>query len=612
MNLFSSAIIKRISAIILILALSAGFLLFFYRDISDTLDNAVMFTECVLSGDPLSFYEYSSKNAAPDTVYSANYNILLYILFALWNLPTSIMHIYRGFDYTSSILALLWCKLMVVFFYALIAREMAKLVRILAPDQKDAPGLSIYLMITSLCAFVPALIAVQYDCISLWFMLIALRLYAEKKDVQCILVFMLSVPFKLFSIFLLIPMVLLRHKNVFKILLCLAPVLIPSVLLSLPFRSDAYYLAAISSQNGDARRLILNAVISVDNMNLGINLFLTAYFVLCLYAYSRKEKDALSEGKMAVYLGFMAFAAFSCLTPIRSYWIVLYVPFLAILAATNRRNRSLAYLTDTLASVGGGLYILSYHWIYNTGRIFDSLIFKNLSLPEGMQAKYPVIPKDILPEGGIAKFGHFAGFLDSLGLGPVRFVFMALFIACVLFAIWKMYPLSEKSDEPTAKYEKWVLFSRPVILLAVCLMLIYFHFACVPETAYAVSDTGAVISQTDISKETRFSEPFSFDKDTDLTEFTMPMSAKNVNRTSRSMIKFILSEAETGDIIWTDQIGIAQLIDQETIRIEINAIPVRKETACRLTITGLFSERFPDGQVYPYETNDDKIIFSFR
>ena len=78
------------------------------------------------------------------------------------------------------------------------------------------------------------------------------------------------------------------------------------------------------------------------------------------------------------------------------------------------------------------------------------------------------------------------------------------------------------------------------------------------------------------------------------------------------MIIFTLSEAETGDIIWTDQIGIAQLIDQETIRIKINSIPVRKETACRLTIAGLFSERFPDGQVYPYETQTGEIVFSLR
>ena len=612
MNLFSSANVRRISVGLLAFALLAGFLLFFYQDIGDTLDNAMMFTECVIDGRPLSFYEYSAKYASAGTEYSANYNIALYALFAVWNLPTSLMHIYNGFDYTSSVIALLWCKLMVVFFYALIAREMVKLVKVLAPDMTDAPKTSVYLIASSLCAFVPAMIAVQYDCISLWFMLIAIRLYAEKKDAQCILVFALSVPFKLFSVFLLIPMVLLRHKNVFKILLCLLPVLIPSAVLSIPFRDDAYYLAAIGSQNGDAIRLILNAVISVDNMNLGINLFLIAYFVLCLYAYSRKENDALSEGKMAVYLGFMAFTAFSCLTPIRSYWIVLCVPFLAILASIHKGNRTMAILTDTLFGVGGGLFILANHWIYNTGRILQSLILKNVSLPEGMQAKYALLTSYALPEGVEPEFGHFAGFLDSLGLGPVRFVFMALFVACALFAMWKLYPLSEKTSASGPRGEKWAYLARPAILLFVCLMLVYVNFACVPETAYAVNSDALEVSDTDLSTVKYASAPFTFEEDALLAEFSMPVASEGVNRTSRSMIGVFLTEQNTGEVLWEGRIGTAELIDKAKISLEIKNVRVYKNTPYVLKIEGEFSERFPDGFVYPYKTPDGEIAFSLR
>ncbi|MBR3927790.1 MAG: hypothetical protein IKJ65_02165 [Clostridia bacterium] len=612
MNLFSSANVRRVSVGLLIFALMAGFFLFFYQDIADTLDNAVMFTECVIDGHPLSFYEYSAKHAAPGTEYSANYNILLYALFAVWNLPTSLMHIYAGFDYTSSVLALLWSKLMVVFFYALIAREMAKLVKLLAPDQKDAPKLSVFLLFSSLCAFVPAMIAVQYDCISLWFMLLAVRLYAEKKDAQCILVFALSVPFKLFSVFLLIPMVLLRHKNVLKILLRLLPVLIPSALLSIPFKDDAYYLAAIGSQNGDAIRLILNAVISINNMQIGINLFLIAYFLLCLFAYSRKESDAVSEGKMAVYLGFIAFAAFSSLTPIRSYWIVLCVPFLAVLASILKGSRTMAVLTDTLMSLGGGIYILANHWIYNTGKLFSSLILKNVSLPEGMQAKYAAIPTDVLSEGGAAEFGHLAGFLDSLGLGPVRFVFMALFIACALFAMWKLYPLSERETAPGSKGEKWVLLARPAILIFVCLLLVYVNFAYVPKPAYAVGGEETIRSEIDLSRESCRSAPFTFENDVTLTAFSMPVAPEEVNRTSRSMIRFTLTDEETGKILWEDKIGIAELIKKDRITIGIEGVRVMKNTPCILKIEGEFSDRFPDGSVYPYHTQEGEIVFSFR
>lgn len=612
MLLFSSANMKRASVGLLAFALLAGFLLFYYQDIGDTLDNAVMFTECVLDGQPLSFYRYSAENAAPGTVYSANYNIALYTLFAVWNLPTSLMHIYGGFDYTTSVFALLWAKLMVVIFYALIAREMVKLVKVLAPEQRDAPKTSVFLFISSLCAFIPGMIAVQYDCIPLWFMLIAVRLYAEKKDAKCILVFALSVPFKLFSFFLLIPMVLLRNKNVFKILLSLLPVLIPSALLAIPFKNDAYYLAAIGSQNGDAVRLILDAMISVNNMQLGINPFLVAYFLLCLYAYSRKEKDALNEGKMAVYLGFIAFAAFSSLTPIRSYWIVLVVPFMAILVSIHKGNRTVALLTDTLLSFGGGIYILANHWIYNSGRILNALVLKNVSLPAGTQAKYAVIPPDVLAEGGVTEFGHLAGFLDSLGLGPVRFVFMALFIACALFAVWKLHPLSEKQCVSGPKGEKWVMLARPVILIIVCAMLVGLNFTHVPETAYAVSGETIAQSEIDLSKESAASAPFTFEKSTIISEFTLPITAKDVNRTSRSMIRFTLTDCETSEILWESVIGTAELIGKNQISLPIDNVCVYEKTAYQIKIEGVFSERFPDGCVYAFENDSDGIVFSIR
>ncbi len=612
MLLFSSANMKRVSVGLLAFALLAGFLLFYYQDIGDTLDNAVMFTECVLDGQPLSFYRYSAENAAPGTVYSANYNIALYTLFAVWNLPTSLMHIYGGFDYTTSVFALLWAKLMVVIFYALIAREMVKLVKVLAPEQRDAPKTSVFLFTSSLCAFIPGMIAVQYDCIPLWFMLIAVRLYAEKKDAKCILVFALSVPFKLFSVFLLIPMVLLRQKNVFKILLSLLPVLIPSALLAIPFKNDAYYLAAIGSQNGDAVRLILDAMISVNNMQLGINPFLVAYFLLCLYAYSRKEKDALNEGKMAVYLGFMAFAAFSSLTPIRSYWIVLVVPFMAILVSIHKGNRTVALLTDTLLSFGGGIYILANHWIYNSGRILNALVLKNVSLPAGTQAKYAVIPPDVLAEGGVTEFGHLAGFLDSLGLGPVRFVFMALFIACALFAVWKLHPLSEKQCVSGPKGEKWVVLARPVILIIVCAMLVGLNFAHVPETAYAVSGETIAQSEIDLSKESAASAPFTFEKSTIVSEFTLPITAKDVNRTSRSMIRFTLTDCETGEILWESVIGTAELIGKNQISLPIDNVCVYENTAYQIKIEGVFSERFPHGCVYAFENDSGGIVFSIR
>ena len=212
----------------------------------------------------------------------------------------------------------------------------------------------------------------------------------------------------------------------------------------------------------------------------------------------------------------------------------------------------------------------------------------------------------------MTEFGHLAGFLDSLGLGPVRFVFMALFIACALFAIWKRHPLSEKECVYGAKGEKWVLLARPAMLIAVCAMLIFLNFAHVPETAYAISGETIAQSETDLSKESYTSEPFTFETAASLTEFSMPITAKDVNRTSRSMIHFALTEHETGKTLWEDVIGTAELIGKTQIRLPIENVCVYENTLCQIKIEGEFSERFPDGYVYPFETNNGEIVFSLR
>ena len=612
MKSFKAVLFRCMPYVLFAFAAIAGFLLFWYSDIGDTLDNSVLLVESVLEGDVRSFYEHSSKNAAPGTVYSANYNIVLYIVFAIWNLPTALMHIFSGLDYTVSIPALLWAKAMIVFVYLLIALELRKIVKILSPEDKSAPGRCVFLMLTSLCTFVPALVAAQYDCISIFFMLVGLRLYMEKKDVLSILVFSLSVPFKMFSLFLLIPIVLLRYKNVFKILLCLAPVMLPSFLLSLPFSNDLYYEAALGSQNGDAIRLILSAVISVDNMQLNINLFLIVYFVICLFAYSRKEKSLLDEARMAVYLGLMAFSAFCSLVHIRSYWIVLYVPFLAILASIHKGNRTMALLTDTLAGVGGGLYVLANHWIYNTGEIFSKLLLKNARLPEGRAAKYTQSISYALPEGVEPEFGHFAGFLDSFGVMHLRFIFMALFIASILFALIKFYPHAKDASASGPKGEKWLYLARPAILICTCLLLLFVHFASVPESAYATDASGVTLTKIDLVTQKAESASFFFEKDASLLSFTMPVHTDKVNRTSRSFITFRLYENGVSDPVWEDAIGIAALIDKKAVTLDMDNIPVFSDRPYVLSVEGSLSERFSDGSVYAYLNEDGEIAFSLR
>ena len=72
-----------------------SFLMFYYTDFSDTLDNSIILAECVLDGD-------------------------------IWNLPVIMEHRLMGYNYMYSLRSLLWCKtliLVALIFCAIIIQK---------------------------------------------------------------------------------------------------------------------------------------------------------------------------------------------------------------------------------------------------------------------------------------------------------------------------------------------------------------------------------------------------------------------------------------------------------------------------------------------------------
>ena len=95
-------ILQSFNYILVILLLLSSLVIFYYTDFSDTLDNSVMLFEVIEKGKILSFYKYAAENAHFNTVYTANYNIFLYFIFMIWNLPTILINRLNPFDYMNS------------------------------------------------------------------------------------------------------------------------------------------------------------------------------------------------------------------------------------------------------------------------------------------------------------------------------------------------------------------------------------------------------------------------------------------------------------------------------------------------------------------------------
>ena len=368
-------ILQSFNYILVILLLLSSLVIFYYTDFSDTLDNSVMLFEVIEKGKILSFYKYAAENAHFNTVYTANYNIFLYIIFMIWNIPTIIINKIHPFDYMNSFYALLWCKLLILTTI-LISSHILKKITIYLTKNKNVGITSQTLFLASACTIIPSMVACQYDSISLLFILLGLYGYLKDKRFLFYFSFIIAMPLKSFAIFIFIPLLLLKEKNIILILLKTALTLSLGVILELPFIHDSYYHIAMGSQNSSAMELILNSNISIAGYSL--NIFLLLFSILCVYAYVHNYENDQNKNFKYAYIASLAITLFLTFTHIRSYWIVLIVPFILIVTTFNKKNYPISLLLFIIGTTSFGIYILMNHWVYSTNTLTSKLFLSRM------------------------------------------------------------------------------------------------------------------------------------------------------------------------------------------------------------------------------------------
>lgn len=565
---------------------------FFYTDLTDSLDNGVMLGEVIAQGRITDYYRYAALNHHPMTVYSANYNILVYALFALWNLPTVILHLTNGFDYMTSVPAIIWSKMMIPFFILLGCAGIHKLVLHMTNDRRDA-FFGSYLYAVSAMTFMSAFVALQYDCIELAFMIWAIYFLATGRKKRGFLLFALALPFKSFSLFLLVPALLIETRNIGKTILGTALCAVPLLLSEMPFRGDEYYRFAVAGQGSDAVDLILEG----SMLGKHLNLFVFAAVLLGIFCYAAVTDTQEKKTYLTVYAAFAIFASFAVFVSIRSYWLILLAPFLSILLAANPARTRTMQWAAVFGNAAGTLYFLMHHWIYGEKELCRTLLLKNLGPAKGFETEYGSF-RDMCLETGLADYA------------PVLF---AVFAAVMVYFLIVLRPKKEAAEALTETDRKADLISLSGSLLTdvlIAVLLVFFAFKTMP----------AVISSREpeeVNKETpqmlidenAYTGEVMFTRKGVLTRFEMPVAVKEFSRKARSAYDFSLCDSERNEI-WHTIYGLKK--EAETIKIRIPSVPVEPDKTYSLTIREINEDQDYDMELYGYTDAASELVFCFR
>ncbi|WP_144720499.1 YfhO family protein [Agrococcus jejuensis] len=350
-----------------------SFVTFLYADVRATFDHSLNLLDAIFAGRVQDFYQIAIDQTLSG--HPAVYDVPVYLVFAIWNLPTWIIVQLTGLDYMESVPALLWAKAMMVFFLAVAAKAVVDIARTAGLTRQRSRWVGFFL-VSSMAAFVPVLVVVQYDVISVAFMLLGIHAYMRGRTRSFLLWFLAANTLKLFAVFVFIPLILLREKRVIPAAGQLVVGMLGLVACKLLYRGDLAYEISTGRFTDDMLDRLL--YVGFDwHSGITASLFVGLMVGLVIFAYAKRVADDRERIAFAIYIPLVAFLGFCVLVPINPYWMMLAAPFSVLIIFLNPRFLVLNTLLETFT----GLALIAAYtllgWL-TYGGIIEYLLFGQL------------------------------------------------------------------------------------------------------------------------------------------------------------------------------------------------------------------------------------------
>ena len=390
--------------------LLGAYAFFLYGDVRATFEHSFNFLDSVLQGRVGDFYQIAIEHTS--TGHPAVYDIPLYLLFGLWNLPTYIIYRITGFHYLLSTPAQLWLKTLMVLAALIAAKVLVDIARDLGVSRQRSKWVAFFFL-SSMTLFVPVFVIVQYDIIMIVFILLGLRAYLRGRLGRFLLWFAIANTFKLFAIFIFVPLLLLREKRLRVVALQLGVGLLGLVACRAIYHGNVAYKASTSGfMSSMLQRL---TAVGIPWMGSTIPVFVVFMVGIVVFAYLRRPQGTKALAADAVYICMAIYLVFATVVPLNPYWAVMVSPFAVLIIFLNPRH----VLLNTLLETGVGtalflLYAFNGYSMYNRS-IFDQLLLPHLIAPVA-QPRYET-PAQFLETVGISRQGSFiVGFMIACAL----------------------------------------------------------------------------------------------------------------------------------------------------------------------------------------------------
>lgn len=332
----------------------------------------------LFAGNPFDFYGFvitkgaAGQYIAPslgDTQIAAAYNILVYIVVAVWELPVYILnHIVPIHAY--EMILELWGRMLGILLIVVCYKQFTRLSEDIMSDKNKAKWSGYYFLSSPLIIYC-VIIRNQLDIIPVLLIILAHRQYFKKNFVAFCLLMSAASCFKLMPFFIVVPLLFLAEKRIGKLVKYIAfSLFIYAATNILCYLADPGYALTqdIIMKDDSFSNYIFKTYITGGTSNYSV--FLLIYFLICVIAYvvRPKEKDI---PLYAILFGLSSLSVFFLFVKWHPQWILLLLPFIVLLVFS-LADFEFGILLDMALTLG---FLLTSILIHLTSNIFTYSIF---------------------------------------------------------------------------------------------------------------------------------------------------------------------------------------------------------------------------------------------
>lgn len=400
--------------------------MFGYQDLVSQTAWSVNIWDLLVKGDLGNFFTYTEQNLRGSAAENCAGNWLTLIPMAIWNLPLWITHYFGGITPVVSQVCLVWSKLLFVFANFISAWYAYKIVAKITAD-KQLALYAIPLIIGSAEILLSVGYAGQDETVYLAAVMIMIWLWMNKNKVGFLVWSIIAITLCPLMLVPFLILVMLREKNIIRILICTGLTLLPSVLFEIIYAGDPGYqyvtqeMPGFISTSQFVTTMLQSSTIGTAFGPVSIPgiLFVFIFFI----CYCLKLNNDM-EIKYGIYLVALGMTVTATLMSGYSYRYCIYVPFLTVLVLVmHPENRKMNLFLMMILTYVRTLFCT------NTAPFFDS---------EWLFTKYQ--KGFILPQGD--ETAHFMQILSQnhSEMGMILFISMAVLVAVIILLFIINYP----------------------------------------------------------------------------------------------------------------------------------------------------------------------------